>query len=407
MKHVPQNSLIRLVGVFLLVLALAAFADGCGSSGGDADNIVSLPPTGSGSNTGNVGTGTDSGTGSGTSSGTGTGTDTGSGTGTGTDPLPATDQWEQVASGTTRDLYGISFGSATTGWAVGLYETMLCTNNGGDSWVDQFGNIETNIRPTKETSGHFLGSRYTSNSEAHLLDVHAVDANTAWISSYGPCRGLDMTPCFVTTDSGSKWTCVLTATNFQSWGIYAFDGQTARICTQGSDSHTDGDVIIINGGYDVDMCPIGWAALHDISFGTGSDGWAVGVEIWHSTDGGTGWSSQKRPSGTGMLLCVEAVDANNAWACGESGVIIHTTDGGATWSKQESGVGVMLWGIDFIDANQGWCVGADGTILATTDGGATWAAQDSGVSHDLTSVSAIDASHVWACGASGIILRSK
>ncbi len=383
----------NLLVMAVIVSALSIYSIGCGEK--KKSKAIFLPPS----------AGSGMGTGTGTGAGTGTGTDTG--TGTGTDPLPSADEWEQVASGTTQDLYGIGFGSATVGWAVGANETIICTKNGGDSWVDQFGNLESSVRPHHEASAHILGSRYTNPGPAHLLDVCAVDANTAWVTSFGPCRDLDLTPCFVTTSGGTTWTCVLTATNFQEWGIYAFDGQTARICTVGSPGHPDSDIIVINGGFDVGSLRVSWASLYDITFATRYDGWVVGGEIWHMADADSGWSRQQRPSGTGMLICVEAADANNVWACGDDGVIIHTTDGGATWTRQESGVSVMLWGIDFIDANTGWCVGADGTILGTTDGGATWTAQDSGVSHGLSSVSAVDAGHVWACGVAGMILRKK
>ncbi|TET38757.1 MAG: hypothetical protein E3J72_02030 [Planctomycetota bacterium] len=391
-------SIIRILPIILIIAAFAAWCPGCGGNSSSDTYIPTGGGTGSGS--GNV-------TGGGTGTGSGTGTGTGTGSGTGTGPLTSTDQWEQVYSGTTNDLYGISFASATVGWAVGLSQTMLYTDSGGDSWVDQFGNIDPNARPSHETSGHFLGSKTPNPGPAQLLDVHAVDTSTAWVSCYGPCNGFSMTPCFVTTDGGAKWTCVLTATNFQEWGIYAFDGENARICTLGSPSHSDSNVIVIENGYDEDSPLIPWASLYDISFGTRNDGWTAGIDIYHSTNGGTSWDRQTPPSGAGYFFGVTAVDADRAWICGQAGTIANTVDGGATWTMQESGVSKSLLGIDFIDANRGWCVGGGGTILATTDGGETWVPQDSGVSHDLASVSAVDATHVWACGAGGMILRSK
>jgi photosystem II stability/assembly factor-like uncharacterized protein len=282
---------------------------------------------------------------------------------------------------------------------------MLYTSDGGNSWTSQFNNIESSVRDTKETSAHGLNPPPYYNN-AHFLSVHAVDTNTAWISSLGPCYSLNLTPCFVTTDGGSKWTCMVTATNFQEWGIYAFDGNTARVCTVGSTSHPDSDIQIIEGGYDTYSYPISWGGLYAVGFGDASTGWTGGGDFYKSTNGGTSWNQISKPSGSGTIMDIDAVSATNAWACTSGGKIIRTTDG-STWTSLTSGVTVDLWGIDFVDASSGWCVGAGGTILATTDGGTTWTAQDSGTTKTLTDVSAVDAGHAWACGADGLILRSK
>jgi photosystem II stability/assembly factor-like uncharacterized protein len=241
---------------------------------------------------------------------------------------------------------------------------------------------------------------------AHLMDVHAVDTNTAWVSSYGPCHNLELTPCFVTTNGGANWTCVLTATNFQEWALHAIDAGTVRVATIGHASHADSDVQIINGGYDVDHFPISWGGLYAIGFGDSSTGWTGGQDFYKSTNGGDSWSGISKPAGTGTILDICAISATTAWACSTGGKIIHTADG-TTWDAQTSNVSDDLWGIDFIDANNGWCVGGGGKILVTTDGGTTWVETDSGTGSTLTAVSAVDASNVWVCGASGIILRSE
>lgn len=316
-----------------------------------------------------------------------------------------TDDWVKLTSGTSNDLYGISFGSASSGWVVGLYDTMLHTGDGGGSWTSQFGNIAASVRSSKESSAHAVSPPpYYDN--AHFLCVHAVDANTAWISSLGPCHGLNLTPCFVTKNGGGTWTCLATATNFQEWAIYGFDGGAARVCTIGSSSHPDSDIQIIEGGYDTNSYPISWGGLYAIGFGDADTGWTGGQDFYKSTDGGSSWSQISKPSGTGTILDIAAVSATTAWACSTGGRIIKTEDG-SSWTSLTSGVSVDLWGIDFVNANNGWCVGAGGTILVTTDGGATWTAQDSGTASTLTDVSAVDAGHVWACGANGLILRSQ
>jgi len=317
-----------------------------------------------------------------------------------------TDDWETLTSGTPQDIYGISFASTTVGWAVGTNDTLLYTSNGGNSWVDQFGNISGTVRYTKDLNAHILGAMTPNPGNSNLMDVHATSTTTAWVSSYGPCHNLDLTPCFVTTNGGAGWTCVITATNFQEWGIYAFDGDTARVCTIGHQSHTDSDVFNIEGGYCTSHYPISWGGLYAIGFGDSSTGWTGGDDFYKSTNGGTSWSEISKPSGTGTILDICAISATTAWACSMGGKIIVTTDG-STWNHQTSGVTGDLWGINFIDSNNGWCVGDGGTILVTTNGGTIWTPTDSGTTSTLTDVSAVDSTHVWVCGASGLILRSK
>lgn len=76
------------------------------------------------------------------------------------------------------------------------------------------------------------------------------------------------------------------------------------------------------------------------------------------------------------LLGVFALDDKNAWAVGESGLILHTSDGGQTWEKQENKVTQCLNSVFFTNANTGWACGAKGTVINTTDGGKTWSQID-------------------------------
>ena len=122
------------------------------------------------------------------------------------------------------------------------------------------------------------------------------------------------------------------------------------------------------------------------------------------------WIEQTGPFGS--LNAVEAVDADTAWAVGQSGAIQKTTDGGATWVGQASGTGNSLFGISAVDTSTAYAVGPSGTILKTTDGGSTWITQCSGgsgpstgcISDHLNDVSVVDASTAWAVGALGALL---
>lgn len=151
-----------------------------------------------------------------------------------------------------------------------------------------------------------------------------------------------------------------------------------------------------------------------VHFADAENGWAVGFDLLHTTDGGDNWYPQSDPI-FAHYYDVFAHDAMTAWAVGDSAVILKTTDGGATWLEQELGyTGASFWnGVQFLDANTGWVVGGKPfgftserrAILKTTNGGATWTTQYYDSNQPiLKAVYFVDASHGWAVGAGGDIM---
>ena len=51
------------------------------------------------------------------------------------------------------------------------------------------------------------------------------------------------------------------------------------------------------------------------------------------------------------------VDGRQGWAVGDAGVIWHTIDGGRHWLQQASGVTCRLRSVQFVDAKNGWAAG--------------------------------------------------
>jgi len=116
--------------------------------------------------------------------------------------------------------------------------------------------------------------------------------------------------------------------------------------------------------------------LRTVYFVNTQVGWCLSGygPIFHTTDGGTTWTSQGEEFSNTILEDIYFVDANNGWAVGEEGTIIHTTDGGKTWVKQDTAASKHLMSTFFDDLNNGWAI--DSTpVLHTTDGGATWEEQ--------------------------------
>lgn len=326
-------------------------------------------------------------------------------------------EWESLASGCSGvHFYGIHFADANTGWCVGTPNILLHTSDGGATWTNQFDNI---AHDKKRSWLHSAGTHVVANGSPYpeftFLDVHAVSPTAAWVTVKGgsTCApGYTVTPAFVTTNGGAEWIPVMTSTNFEEWAVWAFDAETAYICSIGFDHHHDSDIHTISGGYEVSRTNCYMMGLYDISF-SGSAGWFVGKKILYTADGGS-LAEQNLPSGHLAYLGVDAISATTAWAVGVGtgsysgkGVIGYTTDGGTTWNDAGSVNTSHLYEIDFSDANNGYFVGNDGIIFQTTDGGQNWTLMDSGTSTLLTDVHTLDANHVWVCGWNNTILRLK
>jgi photosystem II stability/assembly factor-like uncharacterized protein len=89
----------------------------------------------------------------------------------------------------------------------------------------------------------------------------------------------------------------------------------------------------------------------------------------------------KQTSGvTTTLRIVKAINDNNAWVCGASGVVLKTTDGGNNWAKTTiPDATCSFYAMDALDMTTAWVFGTTGSagtkIFKTTDGGITWTKQ--------------------------------
>ena len=105
------------------------------------------------------------------------------------------------------------------------------------------------------------------------------------------------------------------------------------------------------------------------------------------------------------LYSVSAVDAQNAWACGQNGIILHTSDAGISWAFQSSGTLDTLSTVHFSDANTGWIAGDAGTILVTSDGGSTWKGQPLGIPENLLGAYFAPGGFAVVVGTQGLLAR--
>jgi len=219
-------------------------------------------------------------------------------------------------SGTTNDLFGISFTDANNGTAVGgawIESTIRRTTDGGTNWTEQ-----------------------TSTATRALRDVNFTDTYNGWAVG-GSDNWLDFQYIILqTTNGGTNWT-------EQLWGgLYWLTG----------------------------------VSFTDANNGTAVGG-SMSSVIFRTTNGGTTWIEQIIGPYS-FLSDVSFADVNNGtavgwdWSNNSIGLILRTTNGGTDWTPQTSGTTNSLNGVFFIDALNGWAVGGNGTILHTTNGGVSF-----------------------------------
>jgi len=155
--------------------------------------------------------------------------------------------------------------------------------------------------------------------------------------------------------------------------------------------------------------PVSRDDIHSVMAVDSEKIWGVGsfAGIYHSSDGGESWETQKSGVNDLTQLCkVEFVDDQHGWTVGSFGTIIHTADGGKTWTVQNSKTDNLLLNVDFVDTQHGWIVGEGSTLLRTKDGGANWEIEYDARGPVYNSVCFIDKQTGWIVGDYGTILHT-
>jgi photosystem II stability/assembly factor-like uncharacterized protein len=231
--------------------------------------------------------------------------------------------WTLIASGSTSDVAGVSFGppsspNANSGFAVGgSAGTASALYYGGVSWF-----------PIMNGLSGPSAQRLSSVFEVNPTDAWAVDSVTGafwhWTGSAG---------------SGGGWTNLGSAS----------------------------------------------AGLNSVFMTGSTDGWAVGMGgIIYRYSGG-GWTLYTTVAQS--LNSVFMLDQNEGWAVGAGGAFYHYTSGLWTGPISPAPTNQNLNSVYMLTSNEGWAVGASGTVLHYLNGGWTLVQNPSGPSQDLNSVS--------------------
>ena len=134
-----------------------------------------------------------------------------------------------------------------------------------------------------------------------------------------------------------------------------------------------------------------------MSFADVNNGWTVGGEELHTTDGGTTWVNQA--TGVFASVSVYAVSPTVAWIGGLED-LGRTTNSGATWTLEQ--VSDTDWFcMTFLNGDNGWAGGQDQTIDDVP--GSIWkrSSSASAAIEKPTTVERVGSGGVWQAPPSG------
>ncbi len=281
--------------------------------------------------------------------------------------------WFSQSSGTSNNLNGVYFASASTGIIVGQSGTILRTTNGGTNWAT-----------------------VTSGTNVHLFAVHFINGNTGWVVG-------DVGVILRTTNGGSSWGNQPTGVGYQLRSVSFINSTTGFAAGwYGTFLRTT------NSGTNWVSYSTGLTSnLTSVSFADANNGFAAGQfgKIIRTTNGGVNWT-QITSGTTSQIEKVNFTAISEAVIIGEGGFIRKSTNLGNNWVVQSSGTSNWLMANSVKNQNFYVLVGDYGTVRKTSNGGTNWYSQTSNTSSMLTAVSFVDTSIGWAVGINGTIIKT-
>jgi photosystem II stability/assembly factor-like uncharacterized protein len=296
----------------------------------------------------------------------------------------ASGQWIMQHTGTTGDLYGISFINENTGYVCGS-STIIKTTNGGTNWynvntinlykpfmkiqvIDEYivycvGMFNTIIKSTNGGSNWNIIRNGPSGTGVSFFALYFINSLTGWIGGQ-----YENSYILKTTNGGETFDSILTNNLLgRVQDFYFKNANTGLVC---------GNLGILrktsNGGYNWNNVniPVG-GYLYDfrnLSFIDTNIGYTVSGsrKVFKTTDYGSNWDSLLSiPSDiTTHHICFSS--GIKGWVVGTQYDVFHTSNGGLNWYPQGGGGGSVIL---FINASIGWKAGNMGIVFKTTNGG--------------------------------------
>jgi photosystem II stability/assembly factor-like uncharacterized protein len=292
--------------------------------------------------------------------------------------------WQKIELPTTSTPLDLAFTDSNPqhGWLVGAENTLLETNNGGNTW-------EVRHLDLGDGNYRFVSVSFSENegwiAGKPALLLHTVDGGQSWsriaLSSKLPGDPIlvkalgansaematDIGAIYRTQDAGQNWKAMVT----QAVGAVrnlnrSEDGRYIAVSAKGNFYSTwqPGDAAWVQHNRNSSR------RVQNMGYGPDGRAWMLnrGGQLQFSQANTLDeWEKPQFPreaEGYGMLDLTYQ-DENNIWVAAGSSKLLHSTDRGETWHKEDSleSIGSNFYKVIFLDRNRGFILGQSGTLL--------------------------------------------
>lgn len=241
-------------------------------------------------------------------------------------------------------LNSVHFANQTTGYAVGMYGTVIKTIDGGNSWS-------------------LLNSGYSGGYD-FLSSVYFTSPGTGYITGGG--GGLGTGLILKTINGGLTWIKINQGYDYPVNGIFFVNELT------GFAAGSFGRIFkTTNAGNNWSVQTITSSNLGPIFFVNTLAGYTGGNDssFYKTTNSGVNWMRITSP-GRNYNGDIYFINENTGFCCPNIDGLKKTTNGGASWFNSEN---TRVWtSVYFINANTGFISGDFGEMKKTTNCGQNW-----------------------------------
>jgi photosystem II stability/assembly factor-like uncharacterized protein len=314
-------------------------------------------------------------------------------------------QWVNPSIPYAHYMRAVYFADPNTGWLWG--GGSVKTTDGGISWnrtvygiagsVCWFVNPQVAynaggyISKTIDGGNYWQQMYYTGGSYSDICFIN--ESTGVALNSY-------MGRVYTTTDGGASWNFQALSTSIRAARF--FNSTTGFIFTAAGTLWKT-----TNSGVTFVSLASPSVPAYKAHFLNSTTGFAVGSEIWKSTDAGNSWVSKGTSNGFNVE-CITFTNNLNGYILSTSGQLQRTTNGGENWSSSFLPVTCVFETISFLNSSTGYAAGSQPpTLLKTTNGGTTWFnAYQRIISTTIPKVQALDASRTWVTNGTDKMFRT-